>query len=77
MLFRSQATTGGTLVNSYEKLHGYSAFINLPYKVNANFTFAPQIAYYGLSGSERVENAQYKRNKRTGVVAATRFKWDF
>lgn len=61
-----QATTDG-------KLHGYSAFINLPYKVNANFTFAPQIAYYGLSGSG-VANAQHKL---TGVVAATRFKWDF
>lgn len=56
------------------KLHGYSAFINLPYKVNANFTFAPQIAYYGLSASEKVNGNLYKE---TGVVAATRFKWDF
>lgn len=71
-----QATfNGGGQATTDEKLHGYSAFINLPYKVNANFTFAPQIAYYGLSGSGRVAaSAQYQQ---TGVVAATRFKWDF
>lgn len=71
-----QATGDGGQATTDEKLHGYSAFINLPYKVNANFTFAPQIAYYGLSGSGAA-STQHKRTERTGVVAATRFKWDF
>ena len=27
-------------------IQGYSAFIQLPYKISSNFTFAPQVSYY-------------------------------
>ena len=56
--------------------HAYSAFVQLPYKISSNFTFAPQISYYqttgvlsGVAGKASVD--------QTGVVAAARIKWDF
>ena len=56
--------------------HAYSAFVQLPYKISSNFTFAPQISYYqttgvlsGVAGKASVD--------RTGVVAAARIRWDF
>lgn len=71
-------TKTGTLENSM--IHGYSAFIQVPYKVSANFTFAPQVSYYqtieGTEGLNGVGNLKESR-KETGVVAAARIKWDF
>lgn len=85
-----QATFGGegqkkaieTKTGTYENsmIHGYSAFVQVPYKVSANFTFAPQVSYYqtieGTEGLNGVGNLKDSR-KETGVVAAARFKWDF
>lgn len=61
-------------------IHGYSAFIQLPYKVSSNFTFAPQVSFYqtieGTKGAGSV-GALATDRKETGVIAAARIKWDF
>ncbi len=61
-------------------IHGYSAFIQLPYKVSSNFTFAPQVSFYqtieGTKGEGSV-GALATNRKETGVIAAARIKWDF
>lgn len=61
-------------------IHGYSAFIQLPYKVSSNFTFAPQVSFYqtieGTKGEGSV-GALATSRKETGVIAAARIKWDF
>ncbi len=61
-------------------IHGYSAFIQLPYKVSSNFTFAPQVSFYqtieGTKGKRSVGALETDR-KETGVIAAARIKWDF
>lgn len=84
-----QATFGGTgqkdkvVTASGAKdsmIHGYSAFIQLPYKVSSNFTFAPQVSFYqtieGTKGEGSV-GALATSRKETGVIAAARIKWDF
>lgn len=84
-----QATFGGTgqkdkvVTASGAKdsmIHGYSAFIQLPYKVSSNFTFAPQVSFYqtieGTKGEGSV-GALAASRKETGVIAAARIKWDF
>lgn len=61
-------------------IHGYSAFVQLPYKVSSNFTFAPQVSFYqtieGTKGEGSV-GALATNRKETGVIAAARIKWDF
>lgn len=56
-------------------IQGYSAFIQLPYKVSSNFTFAPQVSYYQTA--EANSKSAMAGLKETGVVAAARIKWDF
>lgn len=56
-------------------IQGYSAFIQLPYKVSSNFTFAPQISYYQTA--EANNKSRNAGRKETGVIAAARIKWDF
>ncbi len=71
-----KAQAGSDLKDSF--IQGYSAFIQLPYKVSSNFTFAPQVSYYQTIESNK--NAVAISNfsgKETGVVAAARIKWDF
>lgn len=63
-------------------ISSYSAFVQLPYKVSNNFTFAPQVAYYeskGVVATGNTDNplALSSNGKQSGVVAAARFKWDF
>ena len=61
-------------------IHGYSAFIQLPYKVSSNFTFAPQVSFYQtIEGTKGVGSvgALATDRKETGVIAAARIKWDF
>ncbi|AWK61674.1 hypothetical protein C6B36_04420 [Helicobacter cinaedi] len=88
-----QATFGGkgqknalTTASEAKKdsmIHSYSAFIQLPYKVSSNFTFAPQVSFYqtieGTSGarSDTAANTNTFSGKETGVIAAARIKWDF
>ncbi len=71
------ATASGTTKDSI--IHGYSAFIQLPYKVSSNFTFAPQVSFYqtieGTKGGSI--GALATDRKETGVIAAARIKWDF
>lgn len=63
-------------------IQGYSAFIQLPYKVSSNFTFAPQVSFYQTIETNKnavtttSENAKFS-GKETGVIAAARIKWDF
>lgn len=68
---------GGETKNSI--IHGYSAFIQLPYKVSSNFTFAPQVSFYQtIEGTKGVGSvAGLESRKETGVIAAARIKWDF
>lgn len=69
---------GGETKNSI--IHGYSAFIQLPYKVSSNFTFAPQVSFYQtIEGTKGVGSvgALATDRKETGVIAAARIKWDF
>lgn len=56
-------------------IQGYSAFIQLPYKVSSNFTFAPQVSYYQTA--EANSKSALAGLKETGVIAAARIKWDF
>lgn len=56
-------------------IQGYSAFIQLPYKVSSNFTFAPQVSYYQTA--EANNKSVMAGFKETGVIAAARIKWDF
>lgn len=77
-----QATFGGkgqkgdkTLDREDSVIQGYSAFIQLPYKVSSNFTFAPQVSYYQTA--EANSKSAMAGLKETGVVAAARIKWDF
>lgn len=74
---KNAVTTENGTANSV--IHGYSAFVQVPYKVSANFTFAPQISFYqtieGTKGYNSVTGLESR--KLTGVVAAARFKWDF
>nr|QGT50461.1 hypothetical protein Helico5904_1330 [uncultured Helicobacter sp.] len=62
-----QATYGGTLGGA--AINGAAGFINLPYKVSANFTFVPQVAYYNTWSGSGVMSSS--------VLAAARIKWDF
>ena len=68
---------GGETKNSI--IHGYSAFIQLPYKVSSNFTFAPQVSFYQtIEGTKGVGSVTgLESRKETGVIAAARIKWDF
>ena len=71
-----KAQAGSDLKDSF--IQGYSAFIQLPYKVSSNFTFAPQVSFYQTIESNK--NAVAISNfsgKETGVIAAARIKWDF
>lgn len=77
-----QATFGGkgqkgdkALDREDSVIQGYSAFIQLPYKVSSNFTFAPQVSYYQTA--EANSKSAMAGFKETGVVAAARIKWDF
>lgn len=77
-----QATFGGkgqkgdkTLDREDSVIQGYSAFIQLPYKVSSNFTFAPQVSYYQTA--EANNKSVMAGFKETGVIAAARIKWDF
>lgn len=55
-------------------INSYSAFVQLPYKINSNFTLAPQIAFYQTADNNK--NSAMP-TKETGVVAAARIRWDF
>lgn len=77
-----QATFGGKAQKGDKALgsedgviQGYSAFIQLPYKVSSNFTFAPQVSYYQTA--EANNKSAMAGYKETGVIAAARIKWDF
>ena len=77
-----QATFGGkgqkgdkALDREDSVIQGYSAFIQLPYKVSSNFTFAPQVSYYQTA--EANNKSVMAGFKETGVIAAARIKWDF
>ena len=77
-----QATFGGQgqkgnkdLGQKDSVIQGYSAFIQLPYKVSSNFTFAPQVSYYQTA--EANSKSALAGFKETGVIAAARIKWDF
>ncbi len=56
-------------------IQGYSAFIQLPYKISSNFTFAPQVSYYQTA--EANSKSVLAGFKETGIIAAARIKWDF
>ena len=77
-----QATFGGQgqkgdkdLGQKDSVIQGYSAFIQLPYKVSSNFTFAPQVSYYQTA--EANSKSVLAGFKETGIIAAARIKWDF
>lgn len=77
-----QATFGGQgqkgdkdLGRKDSVIQGYSAFIQLPYKVSSNFTFAPQVSYYQTA--EANSKSVLAGFKETGIIAAARIKWDF
>lgn len=77
-----QATFGGkgqkgdkALDREDSVIQGYSAFIQLPYKVSSNFTFAPQVSYYQTA--EANSKSVLAGFKETGIIAAARIKWDF
>lgn len=77
---KDAVTVGGETKNSI--IHGYSAFIQLPYKVSSNFTFAPQVSFYqtieGTKGERSAGSLLASTDhKETGVIAAARIKWDF
>lgn len=72
----TQVTYGSNAQNAQgstatKNIVGYTAFINLPYKVSKNFTFVPQVAYYNVDAvSKTGKNIE-------SIYAATRFKFDF
>lgn len=84
---QEKAVTTASGATKDSMIHSYSAFIQLPYKVSSNFTFAPQISYYqtiegtdGISSHATAYQADRTKGfsgKETGVIAAARIKWDF
>lgn len=84
---QEKAVTTASEATKDSMIHSYSAFIQLPYKVSSNFTFAPQISYYqtiegtdGISSHATAYQADRTKafsGKETGVIAAARIKWDF
>ncbi|STP09566.1 hypothetical protein [Helicobacter cinaedi] len=82
---QEKAVTTASGATKDSMIHSYSAFIQLPYKVSSNFTFAPQISYYqtieGTSGTWKSATqggtTPAFSGKETGVIAAARIKWDF
>lgn len=82
---QEKAVTTASGATKDSMIHSYSAFIQLPYKVSSNFTFAPQISYYqtieGTSGTWKSATQDGTTpafsGKETGVIAAARIKWDF
>lgn len=84
---QEKAVTTASKATKDSMIHSYSAFIQLPYKVSSNFTFAPQISYYqtiegtdGISSHATAYQADRTKafsGKETGVIAAARIKWDF
>lgn len=57
------------------KFKNTTAFVQLPYKVSANFTLTPQIGWYQAAG---VKGALVNGvDKVTSVNGAVRVKWDF
>lgn len=78
-----QATFKGTdqvkvseTIDNSGAIHSYAAFLQLPYKANANLEFSPQVAYYNTQG-KKTSNLVNGGNKQGSVVAGVRVKWDF
>lgn len=73
-----QATFKGTnqINDNSGAIHSYAAFLQLPYKANANLEFSPQVAYYNTQG-KKTSNLVNGGNKQGSVVAGVRVKWDF
>ena len=63
--FASAHTEGG----AYDKLHSYSAFVQLPYKVGGGFSIIPQVGYLGTTKQE-YNAVGSKTNYNTGSVLA-------
>lgn len=57
-------------------INNYSTFIQLPYKANKNFTFAPQVSFYETSGKKGSNLINSKQNG-SGLIAGARIRWDF
>lgn len=71
--FASVHTEGG----AYDKLHSYSAFVQLPYKVGGGFSIIPQVGYLGTTKQE-YNAVGSKTNYNTGsVLAEVQFNLSF
>lgn len=57
---------------SYEKLHSYSAFFQLPYAVSKNFSIIPQVGYLG--NTQKVSNGY---NNAGGIYAIAQARFTF
>lgn len=59
------------------KWKNYTAFVQLPYKVSANWTLSPQVGWYQVDNVSTA-NKNIGGNVRTASVnGAVRVKWDF
>lgn len=65
-----------TNIDNSGPIHSYAAFLQLPYKVSANFEFSPQVAYYNTQG-KKDSNLINGKDKQGSAIAGVRFKWDF
>lgn len=71
-----QATYGGSAQVEADSgpIHSYAAFLQLPYKANANVEVAPQVTFYNTEGKK---TSIAGSNKQGSVIAGVRIKWDF
>ncbi|MCX2716738.1 hypothetical protein OQH61_03195 [Helicobacter sp. MIT 21-1697] len=58
------------------KFKGYTAFVQLPYKVSANLTLSPQVGWY-QQDNVATANKPLTREPIASVNGAVRVKWDF
>ena len=70
--------TFGDVVGRYKS---WAAFVQLPYKVSANFTFTPVVGWFQTAGvggaSTTADSVSTPYDKATSVVAAGRVMWNF
>lgn len=69
--------TSAWLYGGYGKLHSYSAFVQLPYKVGGGFSIIPQVGYIGTTVKDTIAGGTKSYDNTGSVLAEVQFNLSF